>query len=307
MSSASTRRNCLLLLAAWILAVQAPATARASDGDAIEWNPNWRRVGLIEGLSLIPMGGALLAIELAWTPPQQPHWTGGILYDSKIRNAFVGKTLSVQKTARDLGNMLFLIGSVLPIVADVGVTLAVHQKPDVAWQMLLIDLQSAAIAGLLSLTSEHSVGRGRPFVGDCQPDGRVRDSRGRPLLNHCSAGYEAKSFYSGHSAATMASAGLTCITHQRLPIYGGGAADVVPCALMIGVSITTGITRIVADMHWASDVVIGWGIGAVTGYVLPAALHYGFSSEPDAHASVQWLPVAFATTDRVELGVAGAF
>lgn len=311
MSSIPTRlplRLLLLIAAAMVFTFHAPArVARASDDHAVEWNPKWRKVGLLEGLSLIPLGGALLAIQFAWTPPKHPRWTGGFLFDGKIRTALVGKTRSVQKNAADIGDVLFKFGSVIPIVIDVGITLAVHQKPDVALQILLIDLQSAALAALVSLTSEHAVGRGRPFVAQCQSDGTVRDEHGRPLLNRCRNGDEAKSFYSGHAAATMTSAGLTCLTHQRLPLFGGGAADVAPCVVMVGVSLTTGFTRIIGDMHWASDVVIGWGIGALAGYVLPAAIHYGFSSDSDSRSSLQVVPIAGASSERVELGLIGAF
>jgi membrane-associated phospholipid phosphatase len=281
--------------------------AHASEGGAVEWNPKWRKVGLIEGLSLIPMGAALVAIQFAWKPPEHPKWTGGIFFDAKVRNAFVGETRRTQADAEKIGDALFMYGSIAPLLIDVGVALVVHGKPDVALQMFLIDLQSAAVAGLVSLTAEHSVGRGRPFVGDCGPDGRVRDSEGRLLLNHCGGGYEAKSFYSGHSAATMTTAGLTCLHHQRMPLYGGGFADVAPCALLVGMSLTTGITRLVADLHWASDVVIGWGVGAFAGYILPAALHYGFSNERDANAAVQVLPIARASANYIEVGVVGAY
>jgi membrane-associated phospholipid phosphatase len=306
MSYAVNPRTLVCTLALAWLALHAPSVARA-DASSIEWNPKWRKVGLVEGLSLIPLGGALLAIELAWTPPQEPRWTGGIFFDSRIRSAFRGESRETQLTAKNVGDMFYMVGSVIPILVDVGVTLAYHQQPDIALQILLIDLQSAAIAGLVSLTSEHSVGRGRPFVTECQPDGTVRDANGRSLPNKCGRGNEAKSFYSGHAAATMASAGLTCLTHQRMPLFGGGFADAVPCALMLGVSFTTGVTRIVADMHWASDVMIGWGIGALAGYVLPAAIHYGFSDDSDAGASVQVAPLAIATTQQLEVGIIGAF
>jgi membrane-associated phospholipid phosphatase len=295
------------LVAVLVLPLHAAGTAEASDPPRVEWNPKWRKVGLEEGLALIPLGGALLAISLAWTPPQEAHWKGGIFFDSRIRSAFRGESAGTQRAANDLGNMLFVVGSVLPIVVDVGVTLAVHQKPDIALQILLIDLQSVVSTALLSLTVQFSVGRGRPFFSECQPDGTVRDEAGRVLPNRCDTGDEARSFYSGHAAATMASAGFTCLTHQRMPLFGGGVADVAPCALMLGVTLTTGVTRIIADKHWASDVVIGWGIGALTGYVLPAAIHYGFSNDSNPGASLRILPVASASTQHVQFGVLGAF
>lgn len=287
--------------------VTSVSAARASQGGEVEWNPTWRKVGLVEGLSLIPMGAALAAIQFAWTPPRHPKWTGGIFFDAKIRKAFVGETRQVQKDAETIGEVLFVYGSIAPLVIDVAVALAVHGKPEVALQMFLIDLQSAAVAGLLSLTAEHSVGRGRPFVGACGPDGLVRDSEGRPLLNDCNRGYEAKSFYSGHAAATMTTAGLTCLQHQHMPLYGGGFADVAPCVFLIGLSLTTGVTRLVADLHWASDVVIGWGVGAFAGYILPAALHYGFSNERDRRGELQVLPVARAGANEIEVGIIGAY
>jgi membrane-associated phospholipid phosphatase len=135
----------------------------------------------------------------------------------------------------------------------------------------------------------------------------VLDANGLPLANHCGKGYEAKSFFSGHSAATMTSAGLTCLTHQRMSLFGGGAGDVAPCVLMVGVSLATGVTRLVADMHWFSDVVIGWSIGALAGYVLPAALHYGFSNDPKSGTSLTWMPLATANVERIEVGVLGRF
>src|SRR5260370_757190 len=58
--------------------------------------------------------------------------------------------------------------------------------------------------------------------------------------------------------------------------YGGGAADLAPCLGMIGVSLGTGVARIMGDRHWASDVLAGWTVGALSGYVLPSVLHYGF-------------------------------
>ncbi|MEO8876476.1 MAG: phosphatase PAP2 family protein, partial [Polyangiaceae bacterium] len=109
---------------------------------------------------------------------------------------------------------------------------------------------------------------------------------GKPLFNHCDHVGDDASFYSGHAAATMTMAGATCVHHQHLPLYGGGFPDLLPCLVMLGMSGATGIGRIVADRHYASDVVVGWGFGFASGYVLPSILHYGFKSDRPVGAVV---------------------
>jgi membrane-associated phospholipid phosphatase len=138
----------------------------------------------------------------------------------------------------------------------------------------------------------------------------VRDASGQ-VSETSGLGDDYKSFYSGHAAATATMAGLTCVHHRHLPLYGGGFPDLVPCLIMSGIAIVTGVTRIVADRHWASDVVIGWGVGAVSGYVLPSWLHYGFGGGRAfgqfSISNVLFTPVPQAYSDGGGLGVAGVF
>jgi len=95
-------------------------------------------------------------------------------------------------------------------------------------------------------------------------------------------------------------AGLTCVHHQHLALYGGGFADALPCAFMITASLVDGVGRIVADKHYASDVVLGWGVGAFSGYVLPSALHYGFG-----HAQERKAALSLVLTPQIYVGGGG--
>lgn len=82
-----------------------------------------------------------------------------------------------------------------------------------------------------------------------------------------------RSFLSGHAMASFTAAGLMCVHHEMLPLFGGGAPDAWACAWAVSVATLTSISRLAADEHWASDVLIGAGAGWLYGYYLPELLH----------------------------------
>jgi membrane-associated phospholipid phosphatase len=72
----------------------------------------------------------------------------------------------------------------------------------------------------------------------------------------------------------MTGAGLLCVYHEELPLYGGGAWDVAACVEGITVGVGVGVLRLMADRHYVSDVMVGGAIGFVSGYALPRLLHF---------------------------------
>lgn len=250
--------------------------ARAEDAARVEWRPEWPRARWWEVANIVALTAASLTIDSQWKPPSHATWRDGIAFDEAIRQAFRGRTAAVQLTASTLGDRLYEASVYVPYIVDnFFVALWLHDNPDVAVQMTLIDMQSLGLAGVVTLASEHAIPRERPFARDCGSDGDVHDSSG-DISERCGHGDDFKSFYSGHAAASATMAGLTCLHHRHLPLYGGGGADIVPCLTMVAVAAVTGATRIVADRHWASDVMLGWAVGGLSGYVLPSVLHYGW-------------------------------
>jgi membrane-associated phospholipid phosphatase len=294
-----------------ILALGLASSRADADPDRVVWSPDWPRARWWEVVDVVALTAASDAIDTDWRPPRDADWKGGILFDDWARGVFRGRTAAVQSFASNLGDTLYE-GSVLaPYVIDNYVfALVVHRNLDVAVQLTLIDMQSLGMAGVITLGAEHTIARERPYAHDCGPDGQVHDGSGR-TSESCTQADDFKSFYSGHAAASAAMAGLTCVHHQHLPLYGGGAADVAPCVLMIGISIVTGMTRLVADRHWASDVIVGWGVGAAAGYLVPSALHYGFGSGRPVGAlrvgSAVMVPVPEVYPGGGGLGVGGVF
>lgn len=298
------------ILAFLFVALLAPG-ARARDPDRVEWSADWPKFRLTEGITTVGLASAAVAFDLM-TPPEQPHWRGGILFDDWVRDSLGSQNRGTQQHAADISDYIFKGSLVIPSAIDIGVvTLGIHGRPDVAWQMLLINVQSFAIAGALSVGSEHLVGRARPYTADCGADGKTRDKNGQPLYNACGGSQDNLSFFSGHTAAASTMAGLTCVHHQHLPLYGGGFVDLAPCIGMIGASIADGVGRIVADKHYATDVTLGWGVGAFAGYVVPSLLHYGFTSGQRAPATgetgLRMVPLPQAYQGGLGLGVAGIF
>jgi membrane-associated phospholipid phosphatase len=143
---------------------------------------------------------------------------------------------------------------------------AVHGNPDVAWQMFAMDAEAMALAGFVGLLTDHSIGRARPSQRPCQRDEEYEQ--------FCNDSDEFGSFVSGHSTIAAAGAGLTCAHHLNLPLYGGGALDVVACGAAVAIAGVTGIARIANDRHWATDVSAGLLVGGLIGFGIPTFLHY---------------------------------
>ena len=147
---------------------------------------------------------------------------------------------------------------VVPLVFDNG-------NFDVAVQMALIDIQAFASIGLLSRGGHRFIARERPDVSPCTSD--------REYHGLCLGGRYA-SFPSGHTASAFGGAGLVCAHHARLPLYGGGAPDVVVCVAAASLATTASLLRVTSDRHYISDVIVGAGLGVGLGFVVPYFVHY---------------------------------
>jgi membrane-associated phospholipid phosphatase len=126
----------------------------------------------------------------------------------------------------------------------------------------------------LNTAAKRFFARERPFGSACAKDPEYTDS--------CEELDRFRSYYSGHAAITATGAGLTCSHHTHLPLYGGGVADLAGCLVAVTGTLTTGVLRIAADRHWATDVMTGHIIGFGVGYLLPTLLYYkSFEATPD--------------------------
>jgi membrane-associated phospholipid phosphatase len=269
-------RSALFATATFVASLLGPLEASASEPPLaarpgpVEWKPEWRRFSANEGVATIGLTVGSYLLERRLENPDHTLLPGAIpLLDDPVRWALRGRSAKAQIAFERISDLGYRGMALFPYVIDVGVlALGVHRSADVAAQMALIDAQSLTLAGVTQLLASRVLGRERPYEQDCRGPGSRTTSR------DCQATADHKSFYSGHTAAAFTSAGLVCVHHQYLPLLGGGAPDAWACTWAVTVATATGFLRIGADAHWASDVIIGAGVGWLYGYVMPRFMHY---------------------------------
>ena len=111
-------------------------------------------------------------------------------------------------------------------------------------ELALISIESAVLAGAIGQAVKVSVSRPYPYMYGPAP-----------YSSQNSDGINYASFWSGHSAVSMAAA-----TSAMLIFWRSGAplvAKLVVCTLAPALSIGAGIFEITAGNHFPSDVVVG--------------------------------------------------
>jgi membrane-associated phospholipid phosphatase len=259
--AATSRFLGALVLAAWMSAANA-----AAQPSALQWQPNWPRFSAAEtGVTALLTAQMLSALLLY--PAPEDNWDGGILFDDAVRAGLRSTTRAGRMRAATLSDVLYVALAAYPTLVDtVLVADQVHHQPDVALQMFAMNMEAYAVAGAVGLTVTH-VGRARPLKSRCKQDPNYSPKCGDKAQENAS-------FVSGHTTLAFTSAALMCAHHQYLPLYGGGPADLITCLAGVAAASTVGVARVVSDNHYASDVLLGAGLGWFAGYVLPVLLHY---------------------------------
>jgi hypothetical protein len=277
--------------------------AEADQEPTVQWNDRWPRVRLLEGLNIIALTAASLAINAA-PYHTESAWKGPILFDRPAQLFLRLPSANAQEAIATVSDRLYQGMVLAPYVIDnYFVALGVHQNADVAFQMTLINMQSLGLSGVLALGAQHAIGRARPYIDECPPGGVGRTRTG---FNTCGGFPDNQSFFSGHAAAAFTMAGLTCVHHQHLPLWGGGAPDLLACTTMLALATTTGVARIMSDRHWTSDVILGTAVGLFNGYFVPLWLHYGFGKgKPLVSTSVATTIGRLAPIPQIYEGGAG--
>ena len=265
--------------AALLFALLLPGLASA----ASDFGSNVHTVSAGEVAGIGATGAVALLVESFWHAPGSARWSGPILFDGPVRDALGAKSdggRTAAARASDVGELGLIA---YPLIVDAGFATWISKgRGDVARRLLAVDAEAFAINGLLTSIVQRAVGRERPFAQGC-------GTAGRPACT--SPDDRNTSFFSGHTSFAFTSATLLCFQHGRLNLYG--AADGVVCPAALAVASLTGLLRIGADRHWATDVLTGAALGAAAGTVV-SITHISSENGRAGQAASSGASIAFA-------------
>jgi membrane-associated phospholipid phosphatase len=209
-------------------------------------------------------GAITLTAAIVAPLPRHVTWRNG--FDEGIRNALRLGGSNARYIARDGSDVGLSLVATWPIFVDSLATAWWYRgSREVAQEMALIDLETMAIAGAAQGVTNVVVSRERPYVRDCGGSlpADIRD---------CDGTTRDRSFFSGHSTFSFASASLICVHHVENDLLGS-PYDALSCVMGYAVAASTATLRVLGDMHFATDVLTGALVGTAVGWGIPL-LHY---------------------------------
>lgn len=260
-----------------LLLTVAPAAAEAQP--QLRWSEAHARVHPASYVAQTSGVAAALIFDQAYHPPPDAAFRGSWLLDGDLRDALLGGAPDEREMAAAVSDALLIAMIAWPVFDSLVVAGAIRGSSDVAWQLMSISTEVIAADFIASTMLKWLIDRERPHGQECT----VEDRALRP--GRCGRRGRTRSFYSGHASAAWSYAGAICMNHMHVPLYGEEAADTFACGAAMMTASIIGVLRVIADRHWATDVLIGSVVGLATGLLLPYLLHYGWDrSESDSVA-----------------------
>jgi membrane-associated phospholipid phosphatase len=252
---------------------------------------------------VVTVAGVGLTLGAAIAKPRPQHsLTGPIGFDEDVRSAIRADRLADRYIFRDASDVGLSLTVSWPFVGDALTTAWWYRgSREAAQEMALINLQTFAVVGALQGVTNVLVSRERPFGKGCGQGELPSDAI------DCEGSFHYRSFFSGHSAFSFTGAALICAHHMENALLGG-PWDGIACAAGYAVAGTTATFRVVADVHYASDVLLGATVGTLVGFGVPLLHYRRFGGGDRLRAdSARYSPTLNLVPSPGGIGVAGTF
>ena len=247
--------------------VSTPA-ARAVGADRPDRRVAWRWQPVQTWEYVMAGGFAGATLGSLFIPVGQGRWTGVNGFDDQVGSALLPDDREGRRAAADASDVLLALEINHMLFDALVVGWAMHGQGGVAYQMSAVNMETMAVSVGLTNLVKSIAARERPYGRQCASDPVLRRS------GDCEGRERYLSFFSGHSSAAFTVAGLTCMHHAHLPLYGGGARDGLACVSSLAAASAVGVLRVSAEDHYPSDVLAGAALGTAVGLGVPWLLHY---------------------------------
>ncbi len=243
-----------------------PRTTARERSRRLTFHSGTRPVGAGDLATTGALVGALLGLR-AIDRPERPSWDRVNRFDAAARGGLRLGANGRDAIATASDALLFTLAAYPLVVEDLALVLISDRNPALAARLTAIDAQSFAVMGLLVGAAKLGAARERPYAhaAGCEQS---------PNAPGCDEDDRNMSFFSGHAAMAFTGAGLACFHQQQIEgLYGSRGAGLAVCGSAMALATTTSLFRVMADKHWATDVLAGAGIGLFAGWLLPWLTH----------------------------------
>ncbi len=199
--------------------------------------------------------------------PATPHWQGGVFLDDAVRDALRAPTVAARRDADNVSNVLLYSMVALPYLTSSTDVVVAHGswRDAIALDLVNAEAQGFATAGVFLFKT--LIARERPYANALGLATWCIDHTTDPA---CGSDRNA-SFFSGHTTLTFTSASLVCLEQT---VFDATGPNGVTCGGVMAVAGITAALRIVADMHYATDTLVGGAYGVLSGMLLPYVFHF---------------------------------
>ena len=212
--------------------------------------------------------GALFALQA------EPRWRGGVFFDDEVRAAVRLSSDEARTQVSAVSDWLvrFLFG--LPLLVNAWLAASILRgRLLLAAQLLLYSVLALSLTGLAQGLVSRGVGRERPYVQEC-----ARTAPPPDCLRGVAAGQV--SFYSGHAATAATGATLAWHLAGYFPTGVALLRRLVRAVAALG-AIATASLRVLADRHYATDVIAGALAGVALTLLAGRLLRFVSAPAPD--------------------------
>jgi membrane-associated phospholipid phosphatase len=249
-----------------LLCILAPGVLRAAPPDApADEAPVAPRSLELSHTSPAWLGGELAVVSgllvtsvlVARDEPDACRWCASNRFDETVRGSLVAARPREAGMLSDIA-----VAGVLPSFALTALLAPAYRagRRDHALENVVIVATATGLSLALAMGLKTAIARERPAAhhGELERSPAVKHPRERYL-----------SFYSSHAAASFAAvSSVTTVSYLR-------GYDSAPYVALAGGALgaSVAVLRIAADMHWATDVLVGAGVGTLVGASVPLLLH----------------------------------